>query len=434
MNILFSNKGACAKASVFFISLMSSCGAFSQATKQDLSPVAIDEDITSFISLLNERYAYFDKKQVDKELFNACLQKDTNKIKTRNDLSRKLNHCFEFFYDQHSEIRPRPRDYYLPMPTALTMWAELRNGKAIITSLPHTGYAHKVGFRPGMIIEKIDNKPVLEAVRQANVSGQKAAQTWVLNRLLTGTREQQISVDVNWQGRLQTLTIDTGQVVAGILKEKPLLTSKLIGEFAYIRPENSLDNNALIGAFDEAISQYKQSAGLILDLRNTPSGGNSDVARGIMSRFIAQRLPYQEHELIAVERQYGVKRRWQEFVYPRGDFTYGKPLVVLSNRWTGSMGEGLTIGLHGMNRATVIGTQMAQLLGAISGHTLPNSKLDVVIPVEKLFHVDGSARELFLPDIQIDHVKNAENADLALKAAITYLNKFASASDKFQSE
>ncbi|AOT10782.1 S41 family peptidase [Pseudoalteromonas luteoviolacea] len=412
--------------SIFVSTLAVSSLSFAKGATQILSAQQVSEDIKAFVSLLHQRYAYLDTKNVDQTSFEACLQKEVAQIKTVNALSGHLNRCFEFFYDQHSEIRPRPRDYYLPMPTALTMWAEVKDDAATIISIPHNGYAHKIGFRAGMKIEQINHKPVFEAIKSANISGQKSAQTWVLNRLLTGSRHQKIVLTVSWQGQPQTLTIDTRQVVADILQDKPILTSQWMGDIAYIRPENSLGNNALISAFDQALAEFKDASALILDLRNTPSGGNSDVARGIMSRFISERFPYQEHELVAVEREFGVKRRWQEFVYPRGDNTFTKPLVVLSNRWTGSMGEGMTIGLHGMQRATVIGTPMAQLLGAISGHTLTHSQLNVVIPVEKLFHINGTPREAFLPDIVIDHIDNIENEDLALKAGLRHLSKLAS--------
>jgi hypothetical protein len=50
-------------------------------------------------------------------------------------------------------------------------------------------------------------------------------------------------------------------------------------------------------------------------------------------------LPYQKHELASEERMTGVRRSWLELVSPRGEFVYSKPVAVLVNRWTGSMGE-----------------------------------------------------------------------------------------------
>ena len=111
-----------------------------------------------------------------------------------------------------------------------------------------------------------------------------------------------------------------------------------------------------------------------------------------------------------------MKRSWVEIVSPRGDFRYAAPVVVLVDHWTGSMGEGIAIGMDGLKRATVVGTEMAGLLGATTGITLPNSKIGVNFPVEKLFHVNGTPREDFVPPVYVDLLKpedqNAQDAVL----------------------
>jgi len=53
--------------------------------------------------------------------------------------------------------------------------------------------------------------------------------------------------------------------------------------------------------------------------------------------------------------------------------TYPRPVVVLVDRWTASMGEGLAAGLDGLGRVTVVGARMAGLLGGTCGYTLPHS-------------------------------------------------------------
>jgi carboxyl-terminal processing protease len=121
-----------------------------------------------------------------------------------------------------------------------------------------------------------------------------------------------------------------------------------------------------------------------------------------MGRFIRRDLPYQKHSIPAEERLYGTKRSWVELVSPRGAFSYSAPVVVLVDHWTGSMGEGIAIGMDGMKRATIVGTEMARLIGATSGITLPNTGIGVHFPTEKLFHVDGTPRENFVPAVHID--------------------------------
>ena len=87
-------------------------------------------------------------------------------------------------------------------------------------------------------------------------------------------------------------------------------------------------------------------------------------------------------------------------VWPRKN-PYTKPLVLLVNHWTGSVGEGITIGFDALKRAAIIGTPMAGLNGAIYSYTMPHTKIGFSFPVEKLFHVAGTPREYFKPTAEV---------------------------------
>src|SRR5262249_39726600 len=132
---------------------------------------------------------------------------------------------------------------------------------------------------------------------------------------------------------------------------------------------------------------------------------------------------YQKHSLPAEERRFGVRRSWAEIASPRGDFRYAAPVVVLVDHWTGSMGEGIAVGLDGLKRATVVGTDMAGLPGATHGIVLPNSKIGVSFPAEKLFHVNGTPREEFVPPVYVDLLKpeNQREQDPILEAGLKTL-------------
>jgi C-terminal processing protease CtpA/Prc len=159
---------------------------------------------------------------------------------------------------------------------------------------------------------------------------------------------------------------------------------------------------------------------LILDLRETASGGNSSVARAILGRFISKETFYQKHELYAEEKETGVKRSWVEIVSPRG-VTYTKPLVILADHWTGSMGEGITIGFDGMKRATIVGTPLARLIGATESFEMPNTKIRFSFPTERLYHVNGIPRESYEPKIKADMSKQTAGKDLILTKALSVL-------------
>jgi hypothetical protein len=165
-----------------------------------------------------------------------------------------------------------------------------------------------------------------------------------------------------------------------------------------LRPEDCLYDDALIRDFDELVPRMRRAKRIVLDLRNTPSGGNTTVARGIMGLFIGKRMPYQRHQV--TERSTGTVRDWVEYATPRLTTPVRTPLEVHVGPWTASMGEGLAIGFDGLKRAQVFGPRMAGLRGAISEFELPVTGFRIAFPTEKLFHVGGTPRHEWLPRIR----------------------------------
>jgi carboxyl-terminal processing protease len=95
-------------------------------------------------------------------------------------------------------------------------------------------------------------------------------------------------------------------------------------------------------------------------------------------------------------------------------------MAVLCGRWTGSMGEGMTIGFDGMKRAQVVGTHMAGLCGATEHFPLPASGIGVNFPVERLYHMDGTPREKWVPPHLVD-LTTARGDDPILAKALALL-------------
>jgi carboxyl-terminal processing protease len=208
-----------------------------------------------------------------------------------------------------------------------------------------------------------------------------------------------------------------------------MLSYRVIRRLGYVRINNSLGQQELVRAFDEALAEFLDVEALLIDLRDTPSGGNSTVARGIMGRLVDRMLPYQRHELVAEFRSTGIRRVWDEYVAPRGS-PFLKPIVVLVGRWTGSMGEGLAIGLNATRGALVLGQPMAHLLGANGEAVLPHSKIVVRVPTEKLSHIDGTPREAIVPCAISSADPDSLAQDRDLEAAIaSALNLSASKSN-----
>jgi C-terminal processing protease CtpA/Prc len=241
---------------------------------------------------------------------------------------------------------------------------------------------------------------------------------------LAGDHKQPRKFTLQLNGKIADYYPDVPQMLLENIQYPSLLTSSIDKGIGYIKINNSLYNNDLISAFDSVMATLTHTKALILDMRETPSGGNTTVARAILSWFINKEQFYQKHELPAEERAYGVKRSWVEMVSPRKGKYYSQPLVVLGDHWTGSVGEGITIAFDGLKRATVIGTRLAGLNGATYSYQLPNTKIGFSFPVEKLYHINGTPRELYTPTIEMDftHISGNSSSDPLYEKALLFLN------------
>jgi len=88
---------------------------------------------------------------------------------------------------------------------------------------------------------------------------------------------------------------------------------------------------------------------------------------------------------------------------------YKKPVVILVDRWTGSMGEGLAIGFEGIRHAKIVGTEMEKLAGSITGFSFKYLNFGYRISTEKLFHINGTPREKYVPKYYV--VQTQTNKD-----------------------
>jgi carboxyl-terminal processing protease len=144
------------------------------------------------------------------------------------------------------------------------------------------------------------------------------------------------------------------------------------------------------------MARARPGQSIVLDLTDTPGGGNSSVARAILGWFVDRPRFYQMHNDPSELRQTGIARQWIEQVLPRpGKYHRGR-VIVLVGRWTGSMGEGIAIGFDAFG-ARVVGTRMAGLRGAVYDERLEHSRLVLKLPAERVMTVNGAPREDFVP-------------------------------------
>lgn len=381
----------------------------SQAAPPILTPEQYEQDFDVFWEAIRDNYAYFDQKTTDWIQVRNLYRPQVKNITARAPFVTLLETMLEELYDFHANLNTNLASSPRLVPTGADLWAEWRGSKAILTEVRPGSSAEHAGLVTGTEIVAINGVEVAKAVQErlgkSLRKADNAARDWALRVLLAGrhNEERQLQVRIDRAGAVKT--VDAGNPETRTNSPSTPVEHRRIGPGAaigYIRFNNSLGSQDTIQAYDAALAELKDTQGLILDLRDTPSGGNTTVARGIMGRLIEHDGFYQKHVLPAEERESGVRRSWMEIVSPRGPFRYSAPIVVLVDHWTGSMGEGIAIGLDGLKRGKLAGTHMARLLGATSQYELSQTGIRVSFPTEKLYHVNGTPREAIVPAVLVD--------------------------------
>ncbi len=387
---------------------------------QDFSYEERQADFKTFVHDFEENYAYLDRSEKPwltwESRYSAAMQQAATKEAFGTVLASALSELHDF----HAEVRSRVPNRWLPVPTFADIWAEFHGPQAVVTAVRRGSDAERAGVHVGDIVLKVGPVTVEQAVAErltpAVNQADPKARGWALLSVLAGRSEEGRTWTLSGKdGMSRTVTL---QVERQFDRAAGNLTaSMLTGGIGLIRFNNSLGEQKTVADFDKALEQLRSTKALILDLRDVPSGGDSSVALGIMGRFVSTMLPYQRHR-IPNYGQADVERNWIEEVAPRGPFTYAKPVVLLVDHWTGSMGEGMAIGFDAMHRATVIGTPMAHLAGAVTDFQLPKTGVDVAFATEQLFHVNGTPRQDWLPPVLVAVPATKENDAILVRALI----------------
>lgn len=404
--------------------LLSGPAHFKARAQEGVTPEQFTQDFDYLWSQLRDDYAYFDRKETDWGRVREFYRPRASGVGSRREFVTLLERVLEELYDPHTHLKVNTRRSTRLIPTGLDVWAEWVGGRAVITQLRAGFSAEQAGLRVGMEILNIDGAPAAEAVgRRLGVALRKdseAARGWALRALLAGTRDARRVVKARGAGGAEAtfeLDLPGHRTVDNYQAAQKVERRVLKGGLGYIKI-NDLGSGETVAEFDAALEELRATRGLIIDLRATQSGGNTSVAEPIMGRLTARRAAYQR----------GAPRRggaWTREVSPRGPWTYAAPLVVLVGRWTASMGEGMAVGLDGMGGATVVGTRMAGLNGAVFDLELPNTKIKLNYAAEKLFHVDGTPREEFVPPVLVK-LSGERKGDAILEEGIRVLRARAS--------
>ena len=382
-------------------------------------------------NVITTQYAYLDRHNVDLHKLIAEYQARAKSVKTHAEFTDIGQQFLRHFYDPHLNMGPYNELDYSVFPTGSDINASYVDGHFVIQDIKANSAADAAGLRPGYKIISIDGLSAQQAIEK--VFGQQLAQltkeqiNYGLNISLGGLRNATRNISVEYDGQMKSIALAATYDAINSLNNGPVISFENFEGIGYVRFNNALGNQKTVTMFQQALITLKDTDALIIDLRNTPSGGNTGVAEPILGHFVTSKKIYQLYQVQESGTPYINATRQQAYVTPSQPH-YDKPYVVLAGHWTGSMGEGMTIGLDAIGATTVIGAPMADLLGGIKTVQLQESNNWLELGFERLYHANGTYREDFVPHQRVNPADRDINGnDPALGFAKQYLKRLLNA-------
>ena len=363
------------------------------------------KDFSEFWNNIHENYAYLYLQKIDWDKVKQIYTPLVVNTQSRDEFIKFLEQVINELHNGHISLNTNLSSSNRIIPSGSDVFVQKNDNEYMISDVRKNYPSDLCGLKPGMQVIRFNGKKIDEQLKNflpiytKNYTPEMVE--YALNMMFAGTHDKKRKITVLEDGIEKDYLPDVFKIPDHQLA---LLDFRMLtGKTGYIKINNSLGNDDLIQAFDTAMNELQHTGKLIIDLTETPGGGNSAVARAIMGRFIDKEMPFQKHEL--VETPFKIKRSWIEYVSPRNK-TYKNELIIMVGHWTGSMGEGIAIGFDGMVRAKIIGTKMAGLLGAIEQFRLSQTNIGYQFPTERVYHINGTPRENYQPTFLTENIND----------------------------
>ena len=389
-----------------------------EADKAQYEAAKTQADVLALCQLVEANYAYLEGREAIWS--EAC---ETGAVDALDPQSHTpagrvalLERMIDQLHDNHISLNTNTSVSPRLVPSGSDYFLALDGDRAMVTAVRPKSGAASAGLQVGDEVIAINGVPIADAaferIQAARDDVSAERYSWAMNAQAAGYRGAARRVQVRRDG--DTLTLDLGDPEPQDV-EKLVTYAVLPGNVGYIRFEDSLGEAATVAEFDEALDMLRGVGSWIIDLRNTPGGGNTGTAEPILGRFIRGVKPYQR----SGPRWHGDEVR---YVSSRGPWRVRGRVAVLAGHWTGSMGEGMAMGFDGLRRGRVFGSDMAKLAGGVEAFELPGSGISVRFPAYDLLHVRGGSRHHWHPPYRV-LADNGDGPDFALNEALAWVRR-----------
>ncbi len=343
---------------------------------------------------------------LNKQNWTRWKKRYINKIKTQEDAYVAINSMIASLDDSYSKFMSQREFSEQNSAINSKLYGIGVNiasisGKIYVINVLENAPAARCGIQSGDIILKVNNK---------DISGQSI---YRIAQLIRGDINVNINLEILRGNKKLNKTVKREEI-----KIKTIESEKINDDIAYIRILSFIGLETS-KEFIVALNKYKDSKGLILDLRGN-SGGLFQNAIVISNLFMKKGV------IVSVLARQGRKNVYKA---QDKDCIYTKPLVILVDNRTASASEILTCALKENKRAVVVGTDTYGKGLVQKVFSLPNGTgMNLTIA----HYLTPSGKDINKKGIKPDYSVNIEhgdfinNIDTQLVYAVNLLEKIIS--------
>ena len=166
----------------------------SSLSAQDFSPAARRSDFHTFISDFQDNYAYQDSAEKPWKTWESRYRSAVESAATPEAYAAVFEAALDELHDFHAEVRSPNPHRWLAVPTFADIWAELRDGKAVIVAVRRGSDAERAGIVSGDLVIEVGGEAVEKAVANRLTTAvdnrDPKARDWALLSILTGRADE----------------------------------------------------------------------------------------------------------------------------------------------------------------------------------------------------------------------------------------------------